>query len=220
MKIVLGLFLIIILMSCNNNNEQVQDTNNISGNVNYEKLLSKYKEIPMDTLKVYSPEELTGEFKGVELDSADVVLFPKEIAEFHFHEPPGLFAVYKIKLDEKTIGLITRTPGEYVPSSIKMFLFNIEQNKIESYLELADVWGDAGDYVRKDSWLLQDKDKQLKVFMRVLETHAKSVEDEKDTTVIEKNYYYLMRFNQKKVDTISKDESYLKKVYGELAKVD
>lgn len=44
----------------------------------YKKLLSKYQEIELDTLCVYSPEELTGEFKGVPLDSVDAIYFQKK----------------------------------------------------------------------------------------------------------------------------------------------
>lgn len=218
MKIVPVFLLIISLMACNTGVGTSQKANSKGDSADYESLLSKYREITIDTLRVYSPESLTGEFQGVELDSMDASLFPEEISKQHYLEPPGLFAIGKFKVDENRIGLITRTPSEYVPSSIKLFLFNTTQNKIESYFELADVWGDAGDYVRKDSWILKEKNNQLKIFTWVLETHQNDVDNEKDTTVQENNYYYLMNLSGKAIDTVSKDPGYLKREYGSLIK--
>jgi hypothetical protein len=90
---------------------------------------------------VYSPEELTGQYKGIELDSSDAVLFPADISQQHFNDPPGLFAVYKFPINGNTLDLIARTPSEYVPSSIKLFFLDKVRDSITSYIELAENWG-------------------------------------------------------------------------------
>ena len=182
----------------------------------YKELLSKFKDRSFDTLKVYSPEELTGEYKGVELDSADAVLFPEDIAQQHFNDPPGLFAIYKFSIDSNKIGLIARTPSEYVPSSIKLFLFDRAKDTITSYIELAESWGDAGDYMTKNAWIYKENGKSLRTLIWLMEGHDNSVEDERDTTHEERNYYYLVDLSNGEIDTISKDDQGLEKKFSNL----
>jgi len=127
MKKTLIYIFIVTLFSC----DQAQKTDTsveTKRESKYGKLLSKFKDISIDTLRIYSPEysseKLIGEFVGVELDSTDAILFPNDIELQHFNDPPGLYAVYKFPVDSNTLGLITRTPSEYVPSSIKLFYFD------------------------------------------------------------------------------------------------
>ena len=182
----------------------------------YKNLLSKFKEKSFDTLKVYSPEELTGEYKGIELDSTDAVLFPEDIAQQHFNDPPGLFAIYKFPVDDTRIGLIARTPSEYVPSSIKLFFFDKIQDTITSFIELAESWGDAGDEYIKKAWLFEDKRNNLKSFIWAEVIHDNSINNEKDTTYQSKNYYYLVDLSKQKADSVSTDEKELLKKFGNL----
>ena len=110
---------IILLLACN------QTTNSSETRTSkYSRLLSKFQEISFDTLEVYSMgdgAEKNYKYNGVQLDSLDAILFPADIAKRHFSDPPGLFACYKFKIDSFKTGLITRTPSEYYPTSIKLF---------------------------------------------------------------------------------------------------
>lgn len=183
----------------------------------YTRLLSKFKEITIDTLRIYSPPESKGkEFNGVVLDSADAILFPTEIAEQHFGDPPGLFAIYRFTIDSNRLGLIARTPSVYSASSIKIFFFDIAKDSITSYVELAESLGDAGAYWEKESWLFNDKNKHLITFMWIFESFDNSVENEKDTTIEKWNHYYLLDISKIGVDTVSKDEKKLVKRFGHL----
>lgn len=224
MKKTLIYFFIVTLLSCDQN-QNPNTTLDTKRGSKYEKLLSKFKDIEIDTLRIYSPEyssdsseKLNGEYIGIELDSTDAILFPNDIAQQHFNDPPGLYAIYKFKVDSNTLGLITRTPSEYVPSSIKLFYFDKIKDSITSYLELAETWGDAGDYMSKDSWLFKDKLQNLQAFTWVMEGHDNSVDNEKDTTTQEWNYYYLLDISKPKVDTISKDENELIKKFSNIIK--
>lgn len=209
------------LLSCDQS-EKTDTTVETKSGSKYEKLLSKFKDISIDTLRVYSPEysseKLTGEYIGIELDSTDAILFPNDIALQHFNDPPGLYAIYKFSVDSNTLGLITRTPSEYVPASIKLFYFDKIKDSITSYLELADSWGDAGDYMSKDSWLFKDSLQNLQAFTWVMEGHDNSADNENDTTTQEWNYYYLLNISKPKVDTISKDEKELIKKFSNIIK--
>lgn len=204
-------------MSCHQPKERQPETK-ARRESKYDRLLTKFKDIRFDTLEVYSPEELTGEYKGVALDSSDAVLFPADIAQQHFNEPPGLFAVYQFPISDKVLGLIARTPSEYVPSSIKLFFLDKEKDSITSYKELAENWGDAGDVSIKTAWLLKDRQQKLKTFIWVQESHYNSVDDEQDTTIQQWNYYYLLRLSGKGADTVSQDEKQLEREFSRLLK--
>lgn len=208
---------LVLLFSCNPRQEK-QLKVEIKKESKYNRLLSKYKEISIDTLKVYSPEEIKDKFNGSELDSADATLFPTEIARQHFNDPPGLFAIYKFAIDNNRTGLITRTPSEYAPTSIKLFFFDKKKDAITSYIQLAENWGDAGDYMSEDSWLFKENNKHLQVFIRIMDGHDNSVDNEKDTTKDESYRYYLLDLSKSNVDTINKDEKELIKKFGSLIK--
>jgi hypothetical protein len=221
MKKELLYLLIVTLFSCDQG-QKTDTTVDIKKESKFKKLLSKFKDVSIDTLKVYSPEysseKLTGEFIGTELDSTDAILFPNDIALQHFIDMPGLYAIYKFQLDSNTLGLITRTPSEYFPSSIKLFYLDRKKDSITSYLELADSWGDAGDYMSKESWLFKDSLQKFHAFTWVMEGHDNSVDNEKDTTTQEWNYYYLLDISKPKVDTIIKDEKKLIKKFANIMK--
>lgn len=215
MRYLLISILTVCLYSCDQS-KTVQPKSKANTRSMYTKLLTKFRDIAFDTLKVYSREEVTGEYKGLELDSSDATLFPYEIAQQHFNDPPGLFAIYKFPINDNYLGLITRTPSEYVPSSIKLFLLDKQRDTITGYIELAESWGDAGDEVNKTSWLYFDEHKKLKTFIWVQEGHDNSVDNEKDTTYEEWNYYYLLDVLGNRVDTISIDEKALEKKFHKL----
>lgn len=172
----------------------------------YKRLLAKFKSKEFDTLHVYSPDDSAVEYRGVELDSIQITFLPRKIAQQHFNDPQGIFAVYKFPIDSNQLGLIARTPSDYESTSIKLFFFDQEKDTISSYVELAEFWGDAGDILVKDAWLYKEKGEKLSAFMRMHESHDNSVDSETDTTIEEKNYYYLLDLSGKKADTLSKDE--------------
>ncbi|MCD6011260.1 MAG: hypothetical protein K0Q79_1122 [Flavipsychrobacter sp.] len=210
------LVLFLLFFSCDQ--EEKSQSNLLRKGSKYSRLLSKFKEITIDTLKIYSPPESKGvEFNGTELDSADAVLFPTEIAEQHFGDPPGLFAIYRFIIDGNKLGLIARTPSVYSASSIKLFFFDIAIDSFTSYIELAESLGDAGAYWEKESWLFKDNS-NLRAFVRIFESYDNSVENEGDTTIDVSNYYYLIDISQGKLDTISRDNKELLQMFGQLVK--
>lgn len=215
-KTILYLTIIIALASCNQKSKSFTNQKvEIKKESKYSDLLKKFEGISLDTLKVFSDEDFKV-FKGRELDSLDVILFPKEIAEAHFIDPPGIFACYKFSIDSNRIGLIARTPSEYVPSSIKLFVFDKVKDEITNYVELAESWGDAGDVLEKTSWLFRNKDNSINSLVWVHESHYNSVEVENDTTSESWDYHYLINISKTKIDTINKDSKVLTKEFRNL----
>ena len=186
----------------------------------YSTLLSKYKDISFDTLKVFSSEKLESNqymFKGTQLDSVDVKLFPKEFAEQYFYDH-GFYACYKFSMDSIKVGLITRTPSTYEPSSIKLFILDKQRETITNYFELAETVGDAGDMMDKTSWLVKGKNNKLISFIWQQESHDNSADNNKDTTIQTWNYFYLVDFSKHKVDTLNIDQRELKLKFDILIK--
>ncbi len=206
--------LLLLLMACNQGpvaveeKEQEEKEKTVTQS-RYTRLLSQFREKPFDTLWVYSPTDLKGEYEGVALDSAAASLFPPEIAEKHFSDPPGLFAVYQLPLAPGATGLLARTPDWYAPSSIKLFYFDRQRDTITSYVELAQNWGDAGDFQRKDTWIFRAADSSLQAVVWFYEEHDNSIEIPSDKTKTTRQSYALLKLSGAGADTLSKDSAAL-----------
>lgn len=185
-------------------------------NSKYNSLFELYPNIAIDTLWVYSPDDTLTAYKGRALDSTNALFFPEDMYKQHFGEP-SLFAVYKFAIDTNRLGLLTRTPSEYVPSSIKMFIYDKRNDSLTSYIELGETWGDAGDWMIKNSWLFRDSSNRLHAFIDVTQGHDNSVDDPKDTTVVQEDQYTLLDLSKDKIDTIFADKVKLPAKYSHLA---
>jgi hypothetical protein len=217
MKKLLYLFAIVIFFSCNvkPKNTQKIEPQTITES-KYKKLLSKFKTITIDTIKVYSSIDYEN-YKGIRLDSLDAILFPKEIAEAYFDED-DLYACYKFEINSTKIGLLTRTPSMYVPSSIKLFIYNKTLDRITEYIELAEVWGDEGDALEKTSWIIKSKENEINALIKVTLSNDHSVEDENDTIIESLDNHFLIDLLKPKIDTINIDSESLIKRYKLLLK--
>lgn len=204
------------LFSCNQAKPKSADINPKRPS-KYKNALLKFKNIDFDTLAVYSPENLEGEYVGVRLDSADITLFPEEIIYSNVGEIPEVFAVYKFPIDSTRLALIARTPSEYESSSLKLFIFDSRKDTVTSYLRLADFFGDAGDVYVQRTWLFKElTGNKLMAFMWDQEGHDNSIENENDTTVQVFNSYYLLNLSGQTTDTVSKDVPMLEKKFKNL----
>jgi hypothetical protein len=168
-KISIFLLWVVPFLGCNRNQpiEQVAVTELVNpdkAKKTIDDLISLYPSIRFDTLSVYSAQELEdnskNKFKGTKVDSTYFSFFPKE-ERGYFYAEPEVFACYKMDLDSSHVGLITRTPSEYVPSSIKLYVVNIKSGTMVETFELAESWGDAGDSMTKDPWLYRNRDNEL-----------------------------------------------------------
>lgn len=215
MRIILFLISFLIFAACSSKPKPVEPPLEVAVlESKFTELLKKFKPISKEIFKVYSYEDFK-DFKGKELDSLDALLFPTEISERYFQDSEGIFACYQFAIDSNRIGLIARTPGEYVPSSIKLFIYDKQRDKLTSYLELAESIGDAGYMMSKTSWIIQDK-KDIQVLTWVHEKQYNEVMDYTDTTVSIWDYHYLINISKNKFDTLSKNSGYLTKKYASL----
>jgi hypothetical protein len=180
----------------------------------YEPLFIQFASIGIDTLQVYSTEDTADVMSGREIDSVNALLFPADIVEQHLHATHGLYAIYKFAIDKNRLGLLARTPSEYVPSSIKLFIFDEAKDSITSYVELGETIGDAGDYMIINSWLFRDtSSRHLQALINITQGHDNSVDNPKDTTVKEDDYYTLLDLSKPHIDTLFADKKELPKKY-------
>jgi hypothetical protein len=184
----------------------------------HQKTLAYFFNIGIDTLKVESSTDSTSIFYGKEIDSTGAMLFPEEIRERHFSDPPQLFGIYKFAIDSNRLGLIARTPSEYEASSIKLFFFDLKKDTITNYIELGQSWGDAGDYMELRSWLFRDSSKRLQTLIWEHQRSDNSVDDPKDTTISTSDYYTLLDISKPRIDTIFERKEKLPEQYERLVK--
>ncbi|THU33416.1 hypothetical protein FAM09_25020 [Niastella caeni] len=219
MNKLLYLLFLITVFSC----EQPQSIKSKAGaetqkDSKYNSLLSLFNNVAIDTLEVYSTEDPADPMSGRAIDSINALFFPEDMAQWHLHQPPGLFAIYKFGIDSNRIGLLARTPSDYVPSSVKLFFFDMAKDSLSSYIELGERWGDAGDYTIKNSWLFRDSSRHVQILINVTNGHHNEVDDPRDTTVVEQDLYTLLDLSKPKIDTIFEDKEKLPKQYKSLVR--
>jgi hypothetical protein len=185
-------------------------------NSKYNSLFERYPNIAIDTLWVYSPDDSLTAYNGRALDSINALFFAEDMAKQHFGEP-SLFAVYKFAIDTNRLGLITRTPSYYAPTSVKLFFYDKRNDELGAYIELGETWGDAGDWMIKNSWLFRDSSNHLHALIDVTQGHDNSVDNPNDTTIEEEDQYTLLDLSKEKIDTIFADKVKLPEQYKQLA---
>lgn len=194
---------LLFLFGCSNQEANKQRPNGPKES-RYVKLLFSYKEISFDTLKVYSSYEIENnsyEFEGVLLDSSFIHIFPKKLSE-DFSADLGFFACYKFRIDSFRTGLITRTPSIYESSSIKLLIFDNPLDSITGYVELAEVFGDAGETNERISWLFFNDQKKMEAFSRFDETYDHSVDEPADTVIEHTTEYSVIDFFQNNINKV------------------
>jgi len=208
----------VALFSCDQP-KPIQSKGGIVYNGRFKSLFAQFFNIGLDTLEVHSPDSINDVYHGRTIDSLNARFFPAEMAQQHSSEHPALFAVYKFMLDSAHMGLLVRTPSEYESSSIKMFLWNRRKDSLTSYIELGENWGDAGDYMKKTSWLFKDtSSRHIQALIEVFQGHDNSVDNPKDTTREERYLYTLVDFTKNGFDTLFTDEEKLPGKYSQLIK--
>jgi hypothetical protein len=99
-------------------------------------------------------------FHGTKIDSTEIAVLPSKMRDVYRYDR-DFYGCYKFSIDSVRIGLIIRTPSEYVTSSIKLFILDNSKNMIlDSYVELAESIGDAGYSMTKTSRIFK-QGKQL-----------------------------------------------------------
>jgi hypothetical protein len=209
------------LIGCGTASEKTESENTTTTGKVAESFLEKFREVSLDTLEVYSTDDLENTqfaFRGTELDSIEIAALPTKMKEV-FGYDRDFYGCYQFRIDSIHVGLIIRTPSEYVPSSIKLFILDNSRKEIlDTYVELAESTGDAGYAMTKTSLIFRDG---LKVNYLVWQQDSEdmSVENENDTTIRTSDYLHLLAFDKSTFDTLSSNTDELLKMYNRLDKI-
>ncbi|MCW3071924.1 MAG: hypothetical protein JWO44_1814 [Bacteroidetes bacterium] len=185
-------------------------------------LSKNFSDINPDSLYVYSvanTEDKNYKFVGKVLDSSVISIFPYYIRNDERWNRE-FFGCYKFAIDTSHIALITRVPGEYVSSSLQLFIYDIQRDSVTVQIDLADLWGDAGDFAEHSSCIFYSPDKELKILSYYWSSYDRSVEQETEgDTLIEYWDDFLLRgLSKNPGDTLSKDSAGIVKNYSAMLK--
>jgi hypothetical protein len=201
---------IIVITSCDDNRKTSIQTIEVKAET--PTLLSKYKDIAFDSLDVYSGGMYNENFKykGVLLDSMEVSFLPQE-----WKWEPNYYACYKFKINDSLTGLITRVPSHYDASAIKLFFYDIRKDSIVKTINLADIFGDAGDAFQYSTCIYKQNNNDFLALTYNWSAYDHSVGDDPNDTIIENWYNYsLIDISKNLGDTITKDSSTIVNKYA------
>ncbi|RFS23496.1 hypothetical protein DVR12_10815 [Chitinophaga silvatica] len=159
------------------------------------------------------PQDTSGwAFSGTPISPLLRQFLPEEITKNETS-----FACYQFRLDDNTIGLITRVPSVYDATSINLSAYHKNSKKITFEAELSETFGDAGDVMSKSTILYRNAAKKWEAILEYYESHE---ELEEDTNTQSNTYtaYYQYRWNQQKFDTIGFDSSKLAPLFTNMSK--
>lgn len=172
----------------------------------YEALLNLYQPVTITTFRVFSTTNFyddTYKFKGKQIDDSMVSLLPQKMLSTD--DGASYFATYKFAIDANRTGLLTRSPGQYDASSIKLLIYDKQKDAITDFFQIAEKWHDAGDTFEAVSWLYKNTDKTLNCVLWEESVHDGKLDDEADTTRKVSIHYYLLGFKKAVHDTLSRD---------------
>nr|WP_294859825.1 hypothetical protein [uncultured Fluviicola sp.] len=221
-----------VFLSCNTNQSQKKELSKEEGSVQktdssfvrkksvYDDLLKKFKKISFDTLMVeYHYDTKDKRYRGTELTLKEAKSLNIEYTEPSYGKLSGVFACYQFQIDSIRTGLIARIPAEYESTSIGLFILDNRKDKIESgSFHLGAIFGDAGDAYQRISWLFRTKNNQFHSFVYDYSSYNHEVEDTSDHTIEKWTSYFLIDCMTPKFDTVSKDETQLKKRFKRVLK--
>ncbi|HQF28016.1 MAG TPA: hypothetical protein PLH61_08825 [Bacteroidia bacterium] len=147
-------------------------------------------------------------FRGNQIDSVTFNILAESVTQ-GLPWTEGFYGIYSFKINNKYIGLLTRTPGEYSSSKISLWIYNTIKDSIVNNLQLANIYGDAGDFETINSYLYFNNQKTLKALTYRHYIYDHSVEEESDTIIEENRNYYLTKIGDNSIDTLSTDSSKL-----------
>ena len=208
------------LMSCHQTETATSSQSRVSDSVANESetikkisenqpFLDKYRTVELDTLHFVAPRYDEGKI-GRDLTDKDLELFPETLVLDSFWGEDAEFQAFlKFEVDENLLGLMTRMPGEYAFTSMKLFFYDLENDQmLPTYYEVADEMGDAGYSMEKKSWVYREGN-QVKSFTYHMEKEDK-IEPDDPTIPWKKERYYIVDLNPEKMDTIESDLAKMK----------
>jgi len=184
-------------------------------------LADNFDTLNRDSLLVYprmssnASDDPTYPFSGTPLKNFDVKNIDTTLFEHPVKKKMSFFATNKIPLGENHTGLLLRTPSIYWESAIYLLLWDNTLNKVVDQLQVAEWWGDVGDMVFIQSWLLDLKKDEPKILVVKNISRPKDLKDPSETVTTDSAYRYTIKNNRFKLEAKAQtDRDYLRKKYN------
>jgi len=213
-KIIITILILFIIVSCKQNN--------YNDKTKFSRLAVFYKDTSFVNMFIYpdtTHRDSTYLFGGKQIDSITINLFTEKVT-YGLPWTEGFYGIYSFKFNKQYTGLLTRTPGEYSPTVVSLWIYDIKNDSIVNNIQLSNIYVDAGDIQTKNSYLFFEKGEELKVLTFIHNIHDHSLDDVEfsESKISESFSCSLTRVNATKLDTLSKDLAILKKKYGQQLK--
>ncbi len=213
----LSLILIIFvsIQSCQNHVKSNPQITNKNIESLYSKLSKFYKDTSFNGIYIYPDTAYVDSvfvFKGTPIDSNVLALLPYFAAK-DLSWDDAFHGVYRFTIDSIYSGFITRVPGEYTSSDFSLWIFNRQKDEIVASMDIAALFGDAGDCLISNSYLFFNNNKQINVLNRSYWSYDHSVEDSADTRIDVQQSFLHTRWTNKGIDTLSADSAALHQAF-------
>jgi hypothetical protein len=90
----------------------------------------------------------------------------------------GFHSVARVQLDSGVTGFIVRTPGQYDDSQLDLLVYLSDSAHFLRPIELAESWGDAGEWYREESLMVDTDGDGRREIVRHLHRTAMDIEND------------------------------------------
>lgn len=223
MKHILLFFIPVLLVACSDNKKETQiksDTTLRSAPAATKTFADNFDSLYRDSLLVYprmssnASDEPGYPFSGHAIKDFDYKQIDTSRLEHPVKRKMNFFATNKIPLGKSHTGLLLRTPSIYWESAVYLLLWESTTNRVVDQLLVAEWWGDAGDMVFVQSWLLDlKKDPKILVIKNI--TRPKDPKKPLVTVTTDTVYRYSIKDNRFELETKAEtDRDYLRRKYN------
>jgi hypothetical protein len=217
-------FSLLLFTSCADSNQKIAirpDTTAKKDTAAREDFTANFDTINRDSILVYprmssnAADDPTYPFSGRLLKNFDYSKVDTSKFEHPVKRKMNFFAAYSLPMGKHHTGLLLRTPSIYWESAIYLLLWNNEQKKVVDQLQVAEWWGDAGDLVFIQSYLLELKAKQPKILVVKNITRPVRITKSSFTITTDSVYRYIILDNHFKLEESAEtDRDYLRRKYN------
>ena len=214
---------LLFFIGCGESRKEVKikpDTTEKSAPIVLQTLSASFDTLIRDSLLVYprmssnASDEPNYPFSGRLLKDFDITQIDTSALEHPIQRKMNFYATNKVPLGKDHTGLLLRTPSIYWESAIYLLLWDDKLNQVVDQLLVAEWWGDAGDLVFVQSWLLDLKDDPKILVVKNI-TKPQNPEDPSVTVTTDSVYRYSVEDNRFQLDVKAEtDRDFLRRKYN------
>jgi len=127
------------------------------------------------------PESNNFKWRGTAIPPTFWPVFYALVSYNPLAEEPSFFATKRFLINNYTLALLTRVPGEYWSSQVYLFLFDTQTYKIIKSLRVAEAWADAGDSFYLETTIDKVGENGFRIILKQNECHPLDENYEKFT---------------------------------------